>query len=194
MRISIQPEESYRLINHGPCNLITTGDGSRQNVAPINWTMPLNNDPALMLTVIEEGIYTEELLKASQEFVINVVGEKLAEKVLACGRCHGNQVNKFEKFALTPLPCKKVKPPYLAESLAHIECKLIGQHPYDGVTIFVGKVLYAEVEEEFWSGKSLLVEKAKTLHHLSGGTFAIPDRIIHIKKPITKTSSDEPIL
>lgn len=183
MRIEISLENSYHLINHGPCNLITTGDGIRQNVAPINWTMPLNNDPALMLTVIEEGIYTEELLKVSGEFVINLVGEPLAEKVLACGRCHGNQVNKFEKFSLTPLPCKKVKPPYLKESLAHIECKLIGQHPYEGVTIFVGEVLHAEVEEDYWSGKSLIAEKAKTIHHLTAGTFAISDRTIQIPKP-----------
>lgn len=183
MRIEIKPTESYHLINHGPCNLITTGDGHRQNVAPINWTMPLNNDPALMLTVIEEGIYTEKLLKASGEFTINLVGGTLAEKVLACGRCHGNEINKFEKFALTPLPGKKVKPPFLKESLAHIECKLIGQHPYDGVTIFVGEVLYAEVEQELWSGKSLIAEKAKTIHHLTAGTFAISDRTIQIAKP-----------
>lgn len=183
MRIAIKPEESYHLINHGPCNLITTGDGTRENVAPINWTMPLNNDPALMLTVIEEGIYTEKLLKVAGEFVINLVGENLAEKVLACGRCHGNQINKFEKFSLTPLAGKKVKPPYLAESLAHIECKLIGQHPYDGVTIFVGKVLYAEVEQEYWNGKSLVIEKAKTIHHLTAGTFAITERTITLPKP-----------
>lgn len=183
MRISIKPEESYHLINHGPCNLLTTGDGKRQNVAPINWTMPLNNDPPLMLTVVEEGIYTEELLKASGEFVVNVVGEPLAEKALACGRCHGREINKFEKFGLVPLSSKKVKPPYLKESIAHIECQLIGQHPYDGVTIFVGKVLHAEVEEEYWSGKSLIIEKAKTIHHLTAGSFAIAERAIHIPKP-----------
>ena len=144
MRIIIKPEESYHLINHGPCNLITTGDGRRRNVAPINWTMPLNNDPALMITIVEEGIFTSKLLLESKEFVINVVGEPLAEKVLACGKCHGDQVNKFEKFALTALPSKAVKPPYLKESLAHIECGLIGQHPYGNVTIFAGKVLHVD--------------------------------------------------
>lgn len=183
MRIRLNPSESYHLINHGPCNLITTCSGSRQNVAPINWTMPLNNDPAQMLTVIEKGIFTETLIKASGEFVINVVGEPLAEKVMACGKCHGNTVNKFEKFGLTPVKSAIVKAPRLKESLAHIECKLIGQHPYGSVSIFVGEVLHAEVEEEFWTGKSLAVEKARTLHHVTGGTFAISDRVIHVAKP-----------
>lgn len=180
MRIEIKTTDSYHLINHGPCNLITTGDSKRQNVAPINWTMPLNDDPPLMITIVEEGIFTDELIKASREFVINVVGESLAEKVLACGKCHGNIVNKFEKFHLTPLPSKKVKAPYVRESIAHIECKLIGQHSYEGVNIFVGKVLYAQVEEEYWNGKSLVVEKAKTIHHLTGNAFGIIERIIKV--------------
>jgi len=185
MRIKIKPEDSYHLINHGPCNLITTGNGTRRNVAAINWTMPVNNDPALMLTVVEEGIYTEKLLTETEEFVINVVGEPLAEKALACGTCHGDKVDKFEKFGLTPVPSSQVRAPYLKESLAHIECRLIGRHLYEGVFLFVGKVVGAEVEEEYWDGKSIIVEKAKTLHHLTGGTFAISDRVVTVKRQKT---------
>ena len=134
-----------------------------------------------MLTVVEEGIYTEKLLKATGEFVINVVGEPLAGKVLACGKCHGVDVDKFQKVGLTPRPCRNVKPPYLQESLAHIECRVVGRHPYEGVTIFVGQVLHAEVEQEYWNGKSLDVEKAKTIHHLSRATFTVTERVIHAK-------------
>ena len=31
---------------------------ARQNVAPINWTMPLNNDPA-MISLFRRGIYSK---------------------------------------------------------------------------------------------------------------------------------------
>ena len=182
MRLTLEPKQSYHLINHGPCNLITTGNGKTRNVAPINWTMPLNNDPALMLTAIEEGIYTQQLIADSGEFVINVMGESQVEKVLACGKCHGNEVDKFQKFALTALPSHAVQAPYLKESLAHIECKIIGQHPYESTILYVGKVLHAEVEEEVWNGKFIIVEKAKTLHHLTGGTFAITERVVQVKR------------
>ena len=182
MRIEIKPEDSYHLINHSPCSLITTGDRDRQNVAPINWTMPLNNDPALMLTVVEEGITTDDLIKSSGEFVINVVGEPLAEKVLDCGKTHGSETNKFEKIGLTPVACRQVTPPRLAESLAHIECKVVDRHPHEGVTIYIGKVLHAEVEEECWNGKRIIPEKARTIHHLSGGEFVVAERVIRIDK------------
>src|SRR5438105_4693561 len=107
MRISIPSKQAYHLINHGPCNLMTSGDGARKNVAPINWTMPLNNDPAQLLTVLEAGIFTEKLVSETGEFVVNLAGEPLAEVVLNCGRYHGNLVDKFEKFNLTPVPSKR---------------------------------------------------------------------------------------
>lgn len=184
MRVPIPPKSAYHLINHGPCSLITTGDGERQNVAPINWTMPLNNDPPLMMCVVEEGIYTEELILKSKEFVINVVGEPLAGAVMACGRSHGRDVDKFAQAGLTPVPSKVVRAPYIKEGLGHIECQVIDRHPHEGVSIFVGKVVHAEVEESVWDGKSIIPEKAKTIHHLTGGTFVVSERTIQIaKKP-----------
>ena len=184
MRLAIEPKNSYHLINHGPCNLITTGDGTRQNVAPINWTMPLNNDPPLMMTVLENGIYTDILAKETREFTINLMSEPHAQAVLACGRYHGNKVNKFEKFGLHAMPGKSVKAPFLKESLGHIECQVIGSHPYEGVNLYVGKVVYAEVEESVWDGKGLIIEKAKTIHHVTAGTFAISERVVTVQKPV----------
>lgn len=184
MRILLKPEEAFHLINHGPCNLISTADGANKNAAPINWTMPLNSDPAQILTVIEKGDYTEALLKKSGEFVVNVMGESQAEKLLACGKYHGNQVDKFEKFGLTAIACAKVKAPYIKESVGHIECRLINQHPYGDVTIFVGEVLAAAVEEECWDGKCIIPEKAKTIHHLTGSLFGVMERTVSVKKTV----------
>ena len=181
-RLHLKPGQAYHLINHGPCSLITTAAGGERNVAPINWTMPVNNDPPLMAAAVEDGITTYKLLKASGEFVINVVGESLAGKVLACGKCHGDAVNKFEKFGLTPLASSQVKPPFLKESLAHIECRLVGERPCDGVTLFIGEVAHAEVRESLWNGKSLVMGEARTLHHLTGGQFVVAERVVEVPK------------
>lgn len=183
MRVAIPPGHAYHLINHGPCCLITTASGRRRNVAPINWTGPLLDEPPLMMTVVEEGICTDTLIRASGEFVINVVGEALASKVLVCGSAHGFRVDKFKKAKLTPAASKRVHAPYVKESVAHIECELVGQHPHDGVTIFVGRVLHAEALRECWNGKHLIPEKARTIHHLSGGAFAVADRTIRVSAP-----------
>lgn len=182
MRIKIKPGEFYHLINHGPCPLMTTGDVLTKNIAPIAWTMPLNDEPPLIATAIADEHYTATLLKKSGEFVINIAGESLAEKVYSCGKCHGDKTDKFKKFHLTPVSSSCVKTPYLKESIAHIECRLLNQHAYEGVTLYVGKVLQAEVEEDFWNGKSIVIEKAKTIHHLTGNLFTVTERVIEVRK------------
>lgn len=180
MRLEIPLNKAYHLVNHGACPLLTTGDGARSNVAPINWTMPILDDPFLMVTVVEEGIYTDELLRANGEFAVNVVGESLAAQVLACGKMSGRVDDKFARAGLTPVACKRIKPPRIAEAPAHLECRVINRHAYPGVTLYVGEVLQAEVEEDCFDGRHLILDKVKTIHHVGGSTFAVTDRVIRV--------------
>lgn len=182
MRISIPPETAFHLINHGPCNLIATGDAARRNIAPINWTMPVNNEPPLILCAVEEGTLTHRWISETREWSVNVVGEALADAVLSCGRVSGADVDKFAKFGLTPAAGKMISAPFLKESAGHLECRLEASHDYEGVTLFIGRVAYGEVEEEFWDGKTIRPEKVKSIHHLTGGLFAITERLVQAKK------------
>lgn len=189
LRQPVPPAKSYHLINHGPCNLITTGDGKRRNVAPINWTMPILDDPPLVLMAVEPGIFTDELLKASGEFVVNVMGEKWAPQVLYCGKRSGRAEDKFQKTGLTPVASTTVRPPRLAESLAHLECRVVNTHAYVGITLYVGQVRHAEVEEACFDGRYLRVDVAKTLHHVGGGVFAVTERTLRVPREPHKSSS-----
>jgi flavin reductase (DIM6/NTAB) family NADH-FMN oxidoreductase RutF len=181
-RISVDPGKAYHLINHGPCPLVTTGDGVRQNVAAINWTVPVQTKPPLILCVVEDGIYTNELIKASGEFVLNLLGEPHAAAILHCGSRSGRKGDKFASSGLTPVPSAQVKPPRLAQSFAHIELKLHASYPQDGVTLQVGQVVHAEVEEEFFQDGHLVIEKARTLHHLGRGHFAVAERLLTVPR------------
>jgi flavin reductase (DIM6/NTAB) family NADH-FMN oxidoreductase RutF len=181
-RTLVPAAQAYHLINHGPCNLLTTGNGKIRNVAPINWTMPLNTDPARVISVVEEGTCTDRLIRETGEFAINVVGEEWAETMMACGRCHGGTVDKFELFGIAAEPCARIRPPRLKDSVAHLECRVIARHDYDDVGIFVAEVVYAEVRSDCWDGKALLPQKAKTLHHLNAGDFAVAERTVSVPK------------
>lgn len=183
MRKPVAPSTAYHLINHGPCNLITTGDGERRNVAPINWTMPIQDEPPLVLMAVEPGIFTDELLKANGEFAVNVMGEEHAPQMLFCGRRTGRELDKFRETGLTPVPCAAVKPPRLAESLAHLECRVVATHAHDGITLYVGEVKHAEAEEEVFDGKTWRPERGRTLHHLGGGVFTVTERVVTVPKP-----------
>jgi flavin reductase (DIM6/NTAB) family NADH-FMN oxidoreductase RutF len=177
-RLVVPPGKAYRLINHGPCPLVTTGDGARKNVAPINWTVPIQDDPPLVLCAMGKGSLTEELLGRTGEWALNIMSETFAAVLLACGKSSGRGGDKFLSSGLTPVPCKKIRPPRLAESLAHLELKMKKAHDYGDVVLYVGRVLHAEVEPEVWEKGFLVPEKARTLHHLGSGRFAVADKLV----------------
>ncbi len=173
MRISIPLEKAYHLMNHGACPVITTGDGKRRDAAPINWTMPVCDDPFMVAIVVEEGIFTDELLKANGEFAVNVVGEALAVQVLELGSRSGRAEDKLAALKLETGPCKTIKPPRLVAAPAHVECRVKDTHKLPGVTIYIGEATQAEVEEDCWDGRHLILEKIRTIHHVGGGLFAV---------------------
>src|SRR5687767_10725012 len=100
--------------------------------------MPVLDEPPLVLTAVEPGIFTDELLKTNGEFVVNVMGEKWIGAMMHCGRRSGREGDKFAGAGLTPVAARTVKPPRLAESFAHLECRVVKTHPYDGITLYVG--------------------------------------------------------
>jgi flavin reductase (DIM6/NTAB) family NADH-FMN oxidoreductase RutF len=173
MRITVPLTKAYHLINHGACPVITTGDGQRRDAAPINWTMPVCDDPFLIAAAIGDGNFTDTLIKATGEFVVNVVGEALAPALLALGGRSGKDGDKFDALRIAAAPCRTVKPPRLAEAAAHIECRVKEVHPLPGVNLYIGEATHAEVEEDAWDGRHLKLEKIRTLHHLGGGLFAV---------------------
>ncbi len=171
-RKRIPEEEFYHLINHGPCVLITSGSSDKKeiNVAPIAWITPLNDEPPLLIICVASSHYTSCLINKYKEFVINIAGEKLLKAIGICGSISGRNTNKFIKAKLTPGKSKFVKTPFLKESIGHIECKLLKKLEFSGVNLYVGKVIYCEVLENFYD-KYLITEKAKTPHHVGGNLF-----------------------
>lgn len=181
MKVSVPVEKSYHLINHGPCSLITSGQGNEINVCPINWTMPIHDDPPLILTVVEKEIHTHRLIEKYKTFCVNIVGEHLAEAVLGCGGVSGAKVNKFEKWNLHPLPGKRIATPYLQEAIGHIECRVASNHDYEGVTLFIGPAVYAEIEENCYDSH-LIPENVKTIHHIGAGWFSVTGKRFQVKR------------
>lgn len=173
----IPVNEFYHLINHGPCCLVTTGNDKIKNVAPIAWVTPLNDDPPLVVVCVATTHYTAELIEKYKEFVINLPNVELLDAVKQTGSVSGRKVDKFKLAKLTPEKGIKVNVVHIKECIAFIEAKVVDSKEYDGVTLFVGKVLHCEVQESVYD-KYLITEKAKTLHHIGGNLFFVsPKRL-----------------
>ncbi|HRY28712.1 MAG TPA: flavin reductase family protein [Elusimicrobiota bacterium] len=167
--------EFYHLLGFGPCVLITSGDEKRGNVAPIAWTTPVNDDPALAGIVVAETHYTTELILRKKQFVINVPPLELLKPLKFCGSVSGRKGDKFAKTGLRLERGVKVRTPHLKDAIAFIECALLWKRNFGGVYLFVGKVLHAAAEKSCYKN-GVLTARARTFHHLAGGSFALTGR------------------
>ena len=178
MKIKIGSQMYYKLINHGPCCLITSGNRNIKNVASIAWVTPLNDEPPLVLICIASTHYTAELINKYKEFVINIPSINLIEEVKLAGKISGRKKDKFEMLKLTVEEGVKIDVVHIKECIGFIEAKLVDKKEYDGVTLFVGKVVYCEVEEGVFDGENLIPEKAKTIHHVGGNKFFVSSKVV----------------
>jgi flavin reductase (DIM6/NTAB) family NADH-FMN oxidoreductase RutF len=163
----------YRLLEPGPVVLLTTAQKDRANVMTLSWQTPIEFEPPLIACVVSDANHSFAALRATRECVIAIPALKLAAKVAAVGNCSGRDVDKFEKFGLTPLKAKRVNPPLIAECFANLECTVADAGFVKKYNLFVLKVVKAWVDPA--------QKNPKTLHHHGDGTFTVDGRIIKLK-------------
>jgi flavin reductase (DIM6/NTAB) family NADH-FMN oxidoreductase RutF len=64
-------------------------------------------------------------VRASGEFVVNIVSEPIAEQMNLCSGDYPHGVDEFAVSGLTPVASDLVRPPCVAESKVNMECKLL---------------------------------------------------------------------
>jgi flavin reductase (DIM6/NTAB) family NADH-FMN oxidoreductase RutF len=105
--------------------------------------------------------------------VIAVPALELAPKVVKVGNCSGRNVDKFERFGLTPAPAERVTPPLVAECFANLECKVADTRLVNKYNLFVLEVLKAWIDPA--------QKNPKTIHHHGNGRFAVDGEMIKLK-------------
>lgn len=179
MKKEVPLDLAYRLINHGPVILVSTFYRGRPNVCPIAWVTPVDSD--LLAIVVSEENYTFKCIDKTGEFVLNIPNRYLVKKVIGCGSVSGEDIQKFQKFKLTPVKSKKLKAPLVAECIGHLECKVIKgeERMAKEYNLFLARVVAASAESELFTTRwNVRKSRAGTLHHLGGNVFATPARAV----------------
>jgi len=175
MKVEVDANQALRLLSPRPTVLVTAVDErGRPNVITLAWTMPTSFDPPLVAISVGVGRLSHELIERSKEFVVNVPGMEMLEKVWICGRISGRSIDKFKHSGLTPVPSKNVKAPRIGECTAHLECELVNRLRTGDHTIFIGRVLAASVDEGAFDAREgiMELETFKPMFHLGGANFS----------------------
>jgi len=147
-KVNVEFGLATRLMYPRSVVLITCIDLSgKPNIIPMAWTMPTSFDPPLIAISIALKRHSHKIITETREFVINIPTKELVKKIDYLGSVSGKNVDKFGKSGLTALPAKRVQPPLIGECIAHIECELISNLTTGDHTIFIGKVVAAQVDE-----------------------------------------------
>jgi flavin reductase (DIM6/NTAB) family NADH-FMN oxidoreductase RutF len=162
----------YRLIEPGPVVLLTTARNGRPNVMTMSWHMMVDFEPPLIACVVSDRNHSFAALRATKQCVIAIPSSRLASKVVEVGNSHGDRVDKFKAFGLTPLPAKSVGAPLVGECFANLECKVTDTRLVRRYGIFVLEVTRAWIDPS---------QKApKTIHHRGYGEFVVDGRAIRL--------------
>jgi len=130
-------------------------------------------EPPLIACVVSSADHSFAALRATKECVIAIPALGLAPKVVKVGNCSGRDVDKFERFGLTPAPAERVAAPLVVECFANFECKVANTRLVSKYNLFVLEVLKA------WTDPAQ--KNPKTIHHQGNGRFAVDGEMIKLK-------------
>ncbi|HKL38694.1 MAG TPA: flavin reductase family protein [Bacteroidales bacterium] len=174
MRKTVSVEKSNTLINPGCVVLASVTYEGFSNIITIAWQTTLSIKPRLVGISVGFKRYSHDMIRNAGEFIINVPGRDLLDRVHGCGRVSGRKYDKYERFELHPQPGKKVASQGIEECLGSLECKVVDEVTTGDHTFFVGEVLHAEAEESVydfqvssWKDKP----ESELLYHLGGNRY-----------------------
>lgn len=180
-------EHASRLINHGPTVLVTSTDGARRNVMAAAWSMPVEFTPPRIAIVIDKHTFTRDIIAASGTFGICIPCAASIDLTFAVGSCSGKDVDKFERFSISPASGPVLGLPVMeAHCVAWMECKLISEpHTEDAYDTCFGEVVSAAADSRVFDRGHWVFDVSNTplhtIHHLGAGNFVRASGILKAK-------------
>jgi flavin reductase (DIM6/NTAB) family NADH-FMN oxidoreductase RutF len=166
----------------------------RPNLAPFSFfNVVCSNPPTVLFCPLIRGIDgnkkdTLNNVRATNEFVVNIVTESLLPAMNASSVEALPGFNEFEFAGLTLSSSVAVKPPRVAESPIHFECKVreiidINDAPGGG-SIVIGTIVHFHVDESVLLGQDKInLTALQPVGRLAGGAYSRVNDIIELERP-----------
>jgi flavin reductase (DIM6/NTAB) family NADH-FMN oxidoreductase RutF len=166
----------------------------RPNLAPFSFfNVVCSNPPTILFCPLIRGTdgNTKDTLnnvRSTHEFVVNIVTEELLNAMNATSIEGPPDFSEIEFAGLTLAPSVTVKPPRVAESPIHFECKVkqiidINDAPGGG-SIVIGTITHIHTEERVMLGLDKINLMAlKPIGRLMGSGYCRVTNIIELERP-----------
>lgn len=123
-------------------------DGIR-NIAPWSCIMPILRPLDLICLASAKNRDTLTNIRETRQFVVNLAGADLMDKVIPTAMRSDPQVDEFLVAGLDEKPSETIRPPGIAGCYGWMECQLEKEFDENRYVLIVGRVLRLEVRDEF---------------------------------------------
>lgn len=145
-----------------PIALVVSEDKEgRRNAAPFSWFNVVSSEPPVVVLGIAARLAgarryggaeqkdTLSNIRATGEFVINLVSQGIAAQANVTEGDYAPAVDELKKAGLTPLPSRQIRPPRIAESPVALECRTFEIVPLSETgAVVLGRVLAMHIADD----------------------------------------------
>ena len=160
----------------------TRSKDAKNNVAPFSYFNGVcSKPPTIMFAPARRGWDGDEKdtlinIRDTKEFVVNIVSESFAEKMVMCATDFDSDVDEFEISGLTPTNSQKIKPPRVGEAKISFECKLnqiveIGDGTAGSGFVVIGTIVLFHIDDGIYDNGRILTDKLEPLGRLAGNWY-----------------------
>jgi len=155
------------LVTPRPIALVTTisADG-RINAAPFSFFNLMGANPPILAFAPgdrDDGTPKDTALniRATHEFVVNLVDEAIAEAMNQCAASLPYGENELTRAGLHAAPSSIIKPPHIVESPASLECAEWGTLQIGGNRVVIGLIKRLHLHDELFDPEKRRVHTGK---------------------------------
>lgn len=164
------------------------------NLAPYSFFNGVASNPPTVVIAStirsSDGLDKDTLrnIKATKEFVVNVVTEDIVEQANQCSAEYAPNTSEFEKSSLTEARSALVKAPRVLESPINMECKLtqlvpVGKGDMGSSTLIIGEIVYFHIREDLYKDGRIDIEQLKPVGRLAGFSYTPVRDTFEIARP-----------
>ena len=190
--LDMQSSDIYRLmislVVPRPIAFVSTmGKDGHLNLAPFSYFIAISSKPALIGLSFthrpDDPKDTLRNIRETGEFVVNVVNEELFEPMVKTSGEYPAGVNEFEISGLATRPSRKVRPPAVAASPAHLECRLERELLLGNGTFVIGEVIAIDVDDAVYTDGYIDAMKVRPVGRLAGEFYSLMREVTRAPRP-----------
>lgn len=119
----------------------------KDNALAIGFISNVGTDPLMIMVAIRPSRYSYEVIKETENFVVNLPTENFKEEFAYLGSTSGFDENKLKNINITDSDV--INSPILTDCPINYECSLIDIYSPGSHDLFIGKVEKVHCDEEY---------------------------------------------